>query len=73
MTTDDNKVQQETTETQPFPSDDEPTTVEVVARFLKVSTRTVQRYVDEKALPCRRMGGVLRFYLGEVRTWLDAQ
>ncbi|HSH44854.1 MAG TPA: helix-turn-helix domain-containing protein [Longimicrobiales bacterium] len=44
--------------------------IEDVARFLRVSDRTVRRRMEEDGLPHRWIGGKLRFIASEVRAWV---
>lgn len=47
-------------------------TLDDVAKYLRVSRRTVSRYVREYGLPCLRgPGGKLYFRASEVREWLE--
>lgn len=44
------------------------TVLDVAAHF-DVSERTVRRWLAEKNIPHRRIGGVIRFNLAEVDEW----
>ncbi len=48
-------------------------TLEDVARYLRVSQRTVRRLVERRGLPHIRFGRVLRFERGDVFRWLQAR
>jgi excisionase family DNA binding protein len=41
-----------------------------VADYLRVSQRTVRRWVQEKGLPCHRIGDLVRFRRAEVDAWV---
>ena len=47
--------------------------VEDVAGYLKVSERTVQRKVSDKAIPFVRIGRFVRFRPEAIREWAAAQ
>ncbi|MEM3647201.1 MAG: helix-turn-helix domain-containing protein [Thermofilum sp.] len=47
-------------------------TLDDAARYLRVSRRTVSRYVREFGLPCLRgPGGKLYFKASDIRKWLE--
>lgn len=48
---------------------------ETVCDYLSVSERTLRRYRDERALPCRKLSGGIgyRYRLSEVDAWIEAQ
>lgn len=48
-------------------------TLEELAEYLKVPTATARRAVKEQDLPCRNIGGELRFLRDAVANWLRGQ
>ena len=48
-------------------------TVSDVARSLSVSRSLVYRWVEEKRIPCFRLGKTLRFSKPEIEKWLTVQ
>lgn len=48
-------------------------TIGDVAKYLRVSERTVRRRLEEDGLPHRWIGGKLRFLPEEVEVWVGRQ
>lgn len=48
-------------------------TVAEVAAFLQLSKDFVYKHAARGELPCRKVGGALRFVPDEIRSWLDRQ
>lgn len=44
-----------------------------VANYLQLTTRTVEKHIDESGLPYVRIGGVRRFIPDQVREWVRRQ
>ena len=42
-----------------------------VAEFLRISPRTVDYWREHYGMPCRKMGGVVRFNRAEVERWFQ--
>lgn len=55
------------------PSADGYLTVDELAEELKVSVRTVRRWLADTDVPHRRAGTVVRFKLAEVDEWMAAR
>lgn len=51
---------------------EEPVDIKTVAKYLKVSVKTVQRKLSA-GLPVHKFGQLDRFYLSEVNEWLKDQ
>ncbi|WP_394847477.1 helix-turn-helix domain-containing protein [Pendulispora brunnea] len=54
-------------------SDDDVLDLEDVARLLKISTKTVVKYINKRGLPATRFGQNWRFRRDNVRSWLQEQ
>ena len=53
---------------------EKPVDVHQVAKYLDVKdVRTVYRYMNELGLPHHKAGNLTRFYLSEIKTWLQKQ
>jgi len=48
-------------------------TLQQVAQFLQVSTKTVRRLVARRRIPCFRLGRVLRFIPGDVARYVESR
>ena len=48
-------------------------TIQQVAGYLKISSRTVRRLVERRAMPCVRFGRVLRFREQDIARWIEAR
>lgn len=46
-------------------------TSEQLAALLKISVKTIYRWVEEKRIPFKRCGRLIRFDLSEINRWLD--
>ena len=58
----------------PDPEINEPLwTIPDVARHLRVSERTIRRWVSEGRIPFRRVGAQIRFRPGEIAEWVENQ
>ncbi len=55
----------------PFQGDDELLTVHEVGGILKLSTASIYRLVEQRAIPFHRLRGGLRFRTGDVRAFLE--
>jgi len=47
-------------------------TLREVANLLRVSEKTVRRWVASRRIPCLRLGRAIRFRVGDVSRWLSA-
>lgn len=43
--------------------------VEEIAAYLKITTRTVYRLITEGDMPHRKIGGSIRFDMAEIEAW----
>lgn len=48
-------------------------TLREVAAYLRVSEKTVRRWVAQGRIPCVRLGRVVRFVAGDVFRWVSAR
>jgi hypothetical protein len=48
-------------------------TGEEIAQFLRVHVKTVERWRKQLGLPCLRIGGRVRYVLGDVTRWASAR
>ncbi|MBK8131048.1 MAG: helix-turn-helix domain-containing protein [bacterium] len=48
-------------------------TVDDVAAYLRVAVQSVYRWASQNKIPCRKVGGSLRFEPEEVKDWTAAK
>ena len=48
-------------------------TLREVAEYLRVSEKTVRRWVAQRRIPCVRLGRAVRFVRGDVFRWVSAR
>lgn len=44
-----------------------------VAEYLRVNPRTIRRWMQDKGMPCHRIGDLVRFRRAEVDAWVQSQ